>query len=187
MKQLLVSACILCVLVACNTATTSTDASKDTMAAATTPSDENVTYPYPVEYSSDFSIGDSKYAQTVLQLWKDFDNNTFDDHKDAFADSVTMDFPDGSTISGTRDSVVASAKAYRGSLKNVVSSIEVVTSLKPKGKDETWVCVWGKEIDTHNNNKVDSVYLQENWMFNKDGKVAYMSQFSAKPHVAAKK
>ena len=76
---------------------------------------------------------------------------------------------------------MSSAKKYRGSLKNAVSSVEVVTTLKPKGKDETWVCVWGKEVDTHNNGKMDSVYLNENWMFNKDGKVAYMSQFQSAP------
>ena len=72
-------------------------------------------------------------------------------------------------------------KLHAVSLKNVVSSVEVVTALKPKGKDETWVCVWGKEVDTHNNNKIDSVDLHEMWMFNKDGKIAYMGQYQAKP------
>ena len=190
MKQLLLAAYIICAFVACNTATTSTD-TKDTMAATATDTtatamNQNVTYAYPVAYSSDFSIGDSKYAQTVLELWKDYDNNTFDKDAGDFSDSVAMDFPDGSTVKG-KDSAMASAKAYRGSLKNAVSSVDVVTTLKPNGKDETWVCVWGKEVDTHNNGKVDSVYLQENWEFNKDGKIIYMSQFMAKPNVPKKK
>jgi hypothetical protein len=171
---------------ACNTATTSSDNTSDTTAASTS-SNENVTYAYTPTYSADFEIGDSKLAQTVLELWKDFDNNTFDNHKDAFADSVMMEFPDGSQMNGPRDSIIAGAKAYRSSLKNVASTVDVVTTLKPKGKDETWVCVWGKEVDTHKNDKVDSIYYQENWMFNKDGKISYMSQFSMKPHVAAKK
>jgi hypothetical protein len=81
----------------------------------------------------------------------------------------------------SRDSAINGVKKYRSSLKNAVSSVEVVTALKPKGKDETWVCVWGKEVDTHNNNKIDSVYLQENWEFNKDGKIIYMNQFVATP------
>jgi hypothetical protein len=187
MKQLSLAACILCVLVACNTATNSSNTKDTTATAETTATNENVNYAYPVAYSSDFTIGDSKYAQTVLELWKDFDNNTFDNHKDAFADSVAMDFADGTTMSGSRDSIIASAKAYRSSLKNVVSSVEVVTALKAKGKDETWVCVWGKEVDTHNNGKVDSTNLQENWMFNKDGKIAYMGQYSAKPAMPMKK
>ena len=186
MKQVSISLLALCFFAACNTATTSSEATNDT--TASTPStNENVTYAYPVNYSSDFEIGDAKYAQTVLDLWKDFDNNTFDNHKDAFADSVKMEFPDGSQMNGPRDSIIAGAKAYRSSLKNVASSIDAVTTLKPKGKDETWVCVWGKEVDTHNNNKVDSIYYQENWMFDKDGKIAYMSQYSAKPQVPSKK
>lgn len=187
MKQLSMIACMACLLIACNTATKSTS-TNDTMAAAGTPAtvDENVTYAYPVAYSSDFTIGDSKYAQTVLELWKDYDNNTFDNHLDAFADSVAMDFSDGSTIRG-KDSVIASAKAYRSSMKNAVSSIDVITTLKPKGKDETWVCVWGKEVDTHNNGKVDSVFQNENWEFNKDGKIIYMAQYAAKPPAPAKK
>jgi len=188
MKKIAPAACILCMLVACNSATTSTETKTDTMAASMAPEESaSVTYAYPVAYSSDFTIGDPKYAQTVLDLWKDFDNNTFDNHKDAFADSVAMDLAGGNTMNGPRDSIIAGAKAYRSSLKNVVSSIEVVTTLKPKGKDETWVCVWSKEVDTHNNGKIDSVNLQENWMFNKDGKIAYMGQYSAKPIVPKKK
>lgn len=188
MKQQLLAACV-CMLVACNTATTSTTI-KDTTAATTdaTAMSTNVTYAYPVEYSSDFIIGDSKYAQTVLELWKAWDNNSFDDHKDAFADSVSMDFSDGSSvINMSRDSLVAMAKKSRGSLKNAVSSVEVITALKPKGKDESWVCVWGKEVDTHNNGKVDSINHNENWMFNKEGKIVYMGQYEAKPYVPAKK
>jgi hypothetical protein len=83
MKQLFFAACIACAFVACNTATTSTDSKKDTMAADITSSAENITYAYPVEYSSDFTIGDSKQVQTILQLWKDYDNNSLDDHIDA--------------------------------------------------------------------------------------------------------
>ena len=181
MKQLLLAAYIICAFVACNTATNSSNTTDTTVAADTTTAmNENVSYAYPVEYSSDFTIGDPKYAQMVLELWKDYDNNTFDNHKDYFADSVTMDFS-GSTMSGTRDSIVASTKAHRGSFKNAASTVEVITTLKPKGKDETWVCVWGKEVDTHNNGKMDSIYLNENWRFNKDGKIAYMSQFQAMP------
>ena len=190
MKQLFIAACALCTLAACNNATTSTSNTDTTATTATVTSDQNqnVTYAYPVAYSSDFTIGDSKYAQTVLELWKDYDNNAFDNHADAFADSVTMDLADGTGfMNSPKDSVFKSIKAYRSSLKNAVSSVEVVTTLKPKGKDETWVCVWGKEVDTHNNGKMDSLYLQENWMFNKDGKVTYMSQFQATPKSPLKK
>jgi hypothetical protein len=190
MKQLFTAACALCVLAACNNATTSTSSTDTTANTATVTTDQsqNVSYAYPVEYSSDFIIGDPKYAQTVLELWKDYDDNAFDRHADAFADSVTMDLSDGTGfMNSPKDSVLKSVKAYRSSLKNAVSSVEVVTALKPKGKDETWVCVWGREVDTHKDGKMDSVYYNENWMFNKDGKVAYMSQYQATPKSLVKK
>jgi hypothetical protein len=104
-----------------------------------------------------------------------------DNHKDAFADSVTIDLADGSTVKGTRDSVLNSVKSYRASLISAVSSIDVVVPLKPRDKEESWVCVWGKEVDVDKKNKKDSSYLNENWMFNKDGKIAYMGQYHATP------
>ena len=187
MKQLSLAAFIICAFVACNTATTSSNTKDTTATTDTTAMTENVSYAYPVAYSSDFTIGDSKYAQTVLELWKDYDDNAFERHADAFADTVSIDLSGTSLTNLPKDSVINSIKKYRSSLKNAVSSVEVVTALKPKGKDETWVCIWGKEVDTHDNNKLDSVYLNENWMFNKDGKVVYMSQFQAMPAKPAKK
>jgi hypothetical protein len=185
MKHFSIAACALCALVACNS-TTNSSATKDTATAAIVPdTNQNVTYAYPVEYSN-FTIGDPKYAQTVLELWKDYDNNTFDNHTDVFSDSVIMDLAGGQTVMG-KDSALAGVKRYRSSLQNAVSSVEVVTTLKPKGKDESWVCVWGKEVDTHKDGKKDSVYINENWMFDKNGKVAYMSQFQATPPKPMKK
>lgn len=183
MKQLLIATFIMCAFVACNTATTSSN-KNDTTASAidTTAMNENISYAYPVQYSSDFTIGDPKYAQMVLEFWKDYDNNTFDNHKDYFADTLSMDLAGGmSLVNVSRDSALNNVKRYRSSLKNAVSSVEVLTSLKPKGKDETWACVWGKEVDTYNNGKMDSIYLNENWEFNKDGKVIYMAQYQATP------
>ena len=186
MKHLSIAACILCALVACNTATNSSATTDTSAATITSDINQNVTYAYPIEYSSDFTIGNPKYAQTVLELWKDYDNNTFDNHADAFSDSVVLDLAGGTTVRG-KDSAIAGAKRYRSSLKSSVSSIEVVTTLKPKGKDETWVCVWGKAVDTHKDGKMDSVYLNENWMFDKNDKVAYMSQYQATPPKPMKK
>jgi len=183
MKQLSFAALIICGFVACNTATTSTENTTDTTASMTSPENENITYAYTPMYSGDFTIGDSKNAQTVLEIWKDFDNNTLDNHKNAFADTVSFDSYDGHSMRVARDSMMSIVKSHRNSLSATVSSVEVVVPLKPKGKDESWVCVWGKEVDTHSNNKVDSFYLNENWMFDKDGKVAYVGQYKAEPPV----
>ena len=178
MKQLSFLSIAL-VLFSCNTAT---NKETDTMVkgdSSTTPS-APVSYAYKVNYSSDFEIGDAKYAQTVLQLWKDFDNNTFDNQRDIFADSVTAVFYNGNVFKGTRDSLISMVKEHRTALGTSTSSVDVITTLKPKGKEETWVCVWGTEVDS-NKGKTDSIYLNENWMFDKNGKVAYMTQFAQQP------
>ncbi len=182
MKQVLSAAFIVCVLIACNSATTSTENKKDSSTAANTSSDENVTYAYTPMYSGNFKIGDSKQAQLILNLWKDYDNNNLDNHKDAFADSLEFDLSNGQIIKGTKDSVLNSLKKYRGSLTSAVSSVDVVVPLKANGKNESWVCVWGKEVDMRNGKK-DSVYLNEDWMFNKDGKIAFITQYQATPNV----
>jgi len=139
-----------------------------------------VTLPYPIGYAADFEIGDSKYAQTVLGAWKDYDNNTLQNSLVVFADSVTMYFADGTVYSNKKDSAIAFVAKARSSMTSAASSIDAVTILKTKGKDDTWVCVWGKEVDVMKDGKKDSMLLNENWMFNKDGKVSVIRQYYAK-------
>ncbi|OIQ97455.1 hypothetical protein GALL_204650 [mine drainage metagenome] len=139
-----------------------------------------VTLPYPVNYSSDFEIGDKKLAQSVLAAWKDYDNNTLQNSLGIFADSVMMFLADGTIFSGKKDSAIAFISKFRGSMTSATSSVDAVTVLKTKGKDDSWVCVWGKEVDVMKDGKKDSTLLNENWMFNKEGKVAVIRQFAAK-------
>lgn len=181
MKQLALIGTAFILLAACGTpdtksadATASTDSST-VKAASATP----VTYAYTPSYSADFETADPKYAQTILELWKDYDNNTFENHKDAFADSVYLEFSDGSKFGGTRDSLLAMMKSYRTSLGTATSYPIAWTALRSKDKDETWVCIWGKEVDEKNGKK-DSINLNENWLFNKDGKISFMTQYAQK-------
>ncbi|MBN8836085.1 MAG: hypothetical protein J0I09_02405 [Sphingobacteriia bacterium] len=136
----------------------------------------SVTLPYKVNYSSDFEIGDSKYAKMVLDAWKDYDNGTLSNSAGVFGDSVAMHLADGSKINTKRDSAIAMVAAHRATLKSAVSSVDAVVVLKTKGKDDTWVCVWGKEVDEMKDGKKDSTILNENWLFNKDGKCVYIEQ-----------
>ena len=159
---------------------TATDAVKDSTATDAKAKVAEVALPYAVSYSSKFEIGDPENAKKILDLWKDFDNNTLDNSKAMFADSVTMQLADGSTMKGPRDTIIAGAKGYRGMFASVTSSVDAVTSLKSIDKGENWVNIWGKEVTVDKKGKKDSSALQENWMLNKDGKVAWMIQFRAK-------
>ena len=72
------------------------DSSAATTTATTTMPDINS--PYALTYSSKFEIGDPKNAETVLNLWKDWDNGNLMNGKNSFADTVTFHFSDGSMM-----------------------------------------------------------------------------------------
>jgi len=120
----------------------------------------------------------------VLDAWKDYDNGTLANSASVFADSVSMSMSNGTVMNTKKDSVIAMIAAYRNSFASATSTVDVIVSLKPKGKEETWVCIWGKEVDVTKDGKKDSSYLNENWMFTKDGKCARVEQYvqlAAKP------
>src|SRR5664279_2830755 len=97
---------------------------------------QKISYPYTANYSSNFKIGNAANAKLVLDLWKDFDNNTFDG-PNHFADTVVMFFPDGSMLRG-KDSVLAGAKAFRGAMKSCVSTLDAWMPLRSVDKNEEW-------------------------------------------------
>ena len=182
MKMLLIFAAATLVFVSCNTGTKNelaTDSSG--MALPKMGSSEPVTLPYPVTYSSQFEKSDDRNSQLVLGMWKDYDNNTFDNSKDKFADTVTMQMPGFEMINVSRDSAVSSTKAYRNTFSKVESRVAAVTALKSTDKNEEWVLVWGTEVHTNKKNVTDSVHLQETWRINKDGKFDLMMQYMRNP------
>ena len=183
MRKLIFTATIAAIVSCNSTPSSNTQATTgDSTATASSEVQQDVTYAYPVNYSSKFTTGDPKNSQAVLNIWKAFDNGDLVSAKDYFADSVEMHFSDGSVMHSVRDSVIAAAQGYRNSFSAVSSSIDAVTSMKSIDKDENWTLVWGLERDTHKNGKVDSVYLQETWRFNKDGKANLMYQFASSPN-----
>ena len=176
--MLLISAAVACFFASCNTGT-KTDVTTDSsgMASAKMSTSDPVTLPYPVTYSSQFEKSDDRNSQMILGLWKDFDNNTLDNAKDKFADTVSMLMPGFEMVGVSRDSALASTKSYRSTFASVASRVDAVTALKSTDKNEEWVLVWGTEVHTNNKNVTDSVHLQETWRINKDGKVDYMMQY----------
>ena len=131
--------------------------------------------PYKAGYSSNFKIADESYANKILTVWKDFENNTLDNHVDWFADTVSMTFMNGQKVKGRAENL-AGAKTYRSSLKSYKVSMDAWVSLKSDRGDNV-VCVWATEdfIDSSGKHAVN--HLQEVWTFNKDGKIDMMLQY----------
>jgi hypothetical protein len=144
----------------------------------------DVSYPYEIGYSAKFEIGDVQQAKKILDVWKDYDNGDVMAHKEYFADSVELHFPDGGMMHSVRDSVLAATNTWRKGYSDVHSRVDAVIPLKSVDKNENWVTVWGTEIHTMKG-KTDSMDLQETWRFNKDGKIDFLLQY--KRDYAAKK
>lgn len=178
MKKFLAIAAMV-IFAACNSNDSATTETAGTTSDSTMKSSSPINSPYPISYSSDFEMGDNKCAEAVLTLWKDYDNGNLLAHKEMFADSVVLNFWDGSIMMGPKDSVLAAGQAFRTSLGKAESRVAAVVPLKSKDKDENWALIWGTETDTDSKGKVDSFHLQETWRFNKDGKADLMFQYKA--------
>jgi hypothetical protein len=140
---------------------------------------KDINSPYPVNYSSKFAIDDPKNAETLLNLWKAWDDGDLSKGKDMFADTVEMHFSDGSMLRASRDSVIAMGQKMRASLGTAVSSVDAIMALKSTDRNEHWAAIWGMEKDTDAKGKSDSSHLQEIWRFDSTGRANLMYQFRA--------
>jgi hypothetical protein len=166
------------VFASCNGGT-STTAADSTSTAKIDSSKKAISYPFEIGYSTQFEFIDPEKSKMVLDLWKDYDNNTLDNAKDKFADTVRMIFA-GMEMRASRDSIIAATKESRNSYSSVESKVDVVMAVKSTDKKDDWVLVWGDEIHTDKNNKTDTVAMHEVWQLNKEGKVVFMQQYISK-------
>ena len=141
---------------------------------------DTLSYPYTPQYSNKFEIGDSKNSLNILKLYKDWDNNTIDNSKDLFADSLIMIFSDGTMVSGKRDSVFNIVRKVRATVGSITSDLIAWVPLRSTDKNEDWLSVWFTEHRVSLNGKKDSSYYQETWRLNKDGKVDRFYQYEQK-------
>ena len=123
-------------------------------------------------------MGNPAYADIVLDIWKDWDDNQLDRH-DYFADTLTMMFADGGIMKGKKENLEA-AKKYRGGFSKVVSTVHAWLPISSVDRNEDMVCIWGQEVNTMADGKEETQDLHEVWWFNKDGKVSMVRQWTAK-------
>jgi len=180
---------LVVILAACNS-TPSTPAAEPTKAdSSTTAAVKPINSPYEIMYSSKFVIDDPKNAETLLALWKAYDEGDLSKGKDMIADSMEMIMGNGAVIHASRDSATAMVQASRSALKSAVDRVDAVIALKSVDKNEHWALIWGTEIDTHKDGKVDSMAVHEVWRFNSAGKADLLMQYGrpAAPPAASKK
>ena len=173
MKKLLIFTCIACF--ACNN-DTKKEVSSSSIAYDSS-KNADIAYPYTASYSSKFEIGDPQLSKIILDLWKNWDNNTLQNSLHSFADTVSLLFPDGTRVHGSREDVISEAQKVRDQFISVSSDVQAWIPLKSTDKNENWVTIWGKEVHKTKDGKTDSVNLQETWLFDKNNKAMVMYQF----------
>lgn len=136
--------------------------------------------PYKANYSSQFVMNNLAHAKKILELWKAYDENMIPRHADYFADTVTIDLPNGTRLTG-KDAAMKAVTEYRSTQGKVESTVDAWIATKSVDKNEEWVCIWGVETATDASGKVTKNRIHEIWQLNKDGKVVYMAQFMATP------
>ncbi len=136
--------------------------------------------PYKATYSSKFKIGNQRYTNMILDLWKDWDDNMLDRHTDYLADTITAYFPDGGMVKG-KAAFQEAGKKYRAGFTTVKSVVHAIVPLHSDDRNTDAVCIWGEEEDTSTDGKTSKSNLHEVWFFNKDGKISAMRQWMAKP------
>ena len=175
MKKLSVIFLIPIFLIACTSSSSDTTASaaKDSVTATTVP------LPYTAVYSSSFVAGKPADVATVLNNYKAWQDNDMAGLRATIGDSLFMMFSSGMTLNTTGDSAIKMAKKYRDSLSKVDLTFYAWTSNHSVDKNEEWVNVWYKEVDTYKSGKVDSAaYEDDNRL--KDGKIVWSSSHEQK-------
>ena len=180
MTKALTVAALLLFTASCNDAKkeAAMESTTDTTATAAAPAPAHQ-YAEKATYSSAFEIGDPSQADKVIDLWKQFDENTLDKGLDLFADTVTVWDANGWRYHGTRDSMMNMVKKMRAGMSSSKSVLVAVVPLKSTDMNENWVSIYGTEYTTVKNKK-DSADIQENWRFDKNGKINMMHSYRRK-------
>jgi hypothetical protein len=176
MKKLSAIFLIPVFLIACTggSSDSTTTAAKDSVAAA-----PSVSLPYTAVYSSNFVAGKPTDVLTVLNNYKAWQDNDMAGLRATIGDSVLIIFSNGDELNATGDNAVKDAKKFRDSLSKVDYTFYAWTSNHSVDKNEDWVNIWYKEIDTYKTGKVDSANYEDDNLL-KGGKIVWVSSHAQK-------
>ena len=171
MRKILFVLVVSLTIAACNNET-KTDANKDDVQVKSAAS-----LPYVPDYSASFKMGNDEYSSMILQgSWKDWENNTLDNMKSWVADTIVAFHSDNSMVKGA-DSLMARWKRGRAKYTSVIDTIDAVMPVYSTDKNENWVLVWAREINTNADGTKDTAAVMETWRINKDGKDDMLLQY----------
>ena len=127
---------------------------------------------YPALYSN-WEIGKRENMNTVLSLYKAWDESSVDNIKNLFADSVTLDLPGGKRVTSSRDNITDILVKYRSSYKTTANQVISIYPILNKETNDEWVAALLYNKWTYKDNVRDSSLYQDLWKL-QNGKIYYM-------------
>ncbi|MEI6947215.1 hypothetical protein V9K67_08465 [Paraflavisolibacter sp. H34] len=147
-----------------------------TAPAAATVKAPQTALPYKPTYASRFEIGDQGHAQKVLEVYKDYENNSLDGR--LFATSLEVQYPEGFSVKG-RDEVLARMREERSGLASIKNTIGTVLAFQSPGRPESWVSVWARSEAVGRDGVKTRSSVNEIWRINKDGLIDFMRRYDS--------
>ena len=179
MKSLLF--CLLVFVISCEQKEEKTSIASEPVEAESKTDKTTPVYPYTATYSMDFEMGDPMHTQTVLNLWKAYENNKLDSTLlNHFADSIIIETREGETINMSSAQMLQQVVKDRGMLKDMKVTLEGAVPLYSRDKKTSFVLINGNESWTESNGKKDSIMLHDVWGLNEQGKVFFLRSYGRK-------
>jgi hypothetical protein len=135
---------------------------------------------YPALYSN-WEIGKRDNMNTVLSLYKAWDESSVDNMKNIFADSVILDLPAGRRVTSSRDKITDLLVNYRNSFAATSNQVLSIYPVLNKETNDEWVAVLLYNKWTYKNDVRDSSLFQDLWKL-QNGKIYYMLSLEQSPN-----
>jgi ketosteroid isomerase-like protein len=184
MKSMLMMAAIAIFMIACKNE--KKEPASPEKKESEQPAASSITFPYKANYSSQFNdkVSDEDVL-LVLNSYKYWENNDMKALAGTLADTVSFQSWSAFTYDGPKAGLIDRWGKTRDSLSSVSISVDAWTKDHSVDKNEDFVLVWYKEIDTYKMGAVDSANFADINMI-KNGKIVWYSQYRQKLPTKAK-
>ena len=135
---------------------------------------------YPALYSN-WEIGKRDNINTVLSLYKAWDESSVDNIKNLFADSVILDLPGGRRVTSSRDNITDVLIKYRKSFATTSNQVISIYPILNKETNDEWVAALLYNKWSYQDNRKDSSLFQDLWKL-QNGKIYYMLSLEQSPN-----
>ncbi|HMK18801.1 MAG TPA: hypothetical protein VK492_11395 [Chitinophagaceae bacterium] len=135
---------------------------------------------YPALYSN-WEIGKRDNMNTVLSLYKAWDESSVDNIKNLFADSVILDLPGGRRVTSSRDNITDVLIKYRKSFAETSNQVISIYPILNKETNDEWVAALLYNKWSYKDNRRDSSLFQDLWKL-QNGKIYYMLSLEQSPN-----